>query len=129
MLYVRGYAKARTGSGAAGVVQAMPRSRCALALTITMRRLARDDSRCTSCEGALCIIARERERVNPIFSTVLSPNSKRLVIAQLLPRSQLGFRWNSNGDPLSSSLLLVVCARCATSRLLCTGDAWTRKVL
>ena len=34
--------------------------------------------------------------------------------------AQLGFRWNSNDDPLSS--LLVVCARCATSRLLCTGD-------
>ena len=29
----------------------------------------------------------ERERVNPIFSTVLSQNSKLLVIAQLHPRS------------------------------------------
>ena len=28
--------------------------------------------------------------------------------------AQLGFRWNSNDDPLSSLLLLVVCTRCAT---------------
>ena len=28
--------------------------------------------------------------------------------------AQLGLRWNSNDDPLSSLLLLVVCTRCAT---------------
>ena len=42
--------------------------------------------------------------------------------------SPVCFRWNSNDDPLSS-LSLLMCARCATSRLLCTGDAWTCKVL
>ena len=37
-------------------------------------------------EGCLSHM-RERERINPIFSSVLSQNSKLLVIAQLHPRS------------------------------------------
>ena len=37
------------------------------------------------------------------------PEPKRNVV-----EPQLGFRWNSNDDPLSSLLVLVVCTRCAT---------------
>ena len=40
--------------------------------------------RCYKIRGSML---QERERVNPIFSTVLSQNSKLLVIAQLHPRS------------------------------------------